>query len=109
MSGAAPRPEAEPLWALGLVVAMIFFAGWLLWYFFRIEILVFLRYLRLTELWIISLFTDRVTGCYEWLKQAPIADTTPTNDGMQLTLRCFGDLSALPHGKTVLDYYNLTG
>jgi intracellular multiplication protein IcmP len=88
---------------------MLVFAGYIIWYFARVEILMVLRYLRLAELFIISLFTDRVNACYAWLKQAPILPANPTNEGLQDTSNCFGDLSVLPQGQTVLDYYSLTG
>ena len=68
------------------------FVGYLFWYFLRIEMLGFLRYMRLGELWIIGLFTDQqFAACYDWLKQAPIRQRCrqpplrhQTNEGVDL-------------------------
>jgi hypothetical protein len=108
MSGSAPKPDAEPLWAMLLVVGLCVFVGSVLWWMFRIQILDVMRYVRLSELWILGLFTDQQNSCYEWLKQATIIEP-PTNNGVTLTVKCFGNLDNLPHGQTANDYFNLSG
>lgn len=110
MAAAAPNPNTEPVWTLFLVLAVLVFVGWIIWSFFRVEFLEFLRYFRLSELWVISLFTDSEANCYAWLKQAPVGSVTPTVDNLQAARKCFGtaSLAALMPGQA-LDYVMLTG
>jgi len=111
MASNAPRAEAEPVWTLFLFIAVLIFAGFIVWSFFRVEFLQFLRYLRLGELWVIGLFSDQEEACYTWLRQAPIGDDVAlTQDNVRLANNCFGVAnlqSVMP--AIAFDFYRLTG
>ncbi|MGE3622366.1 MAG: hypothetical protein AB7H77_00645 [Bdellovibrionales bacterium] len=103
-----PPASAEPTWTLLLFLAVVAFFGFIIWVLLRVQLLEFLRYVRLSELFFIGLFTDKQDYCFDWLKQASIALVDPTNEGMDLAQKCFGDIGALPPEKA-MDFYYLTG
>jgi len=109
MTSNAPRTEAEPLWTLFLFIGVLGFAGWLIWWALRVQMLEGLRYLRLSELWVISLFSDQQNACYEWLKQAPVGNVALTGDNMDKAGRCFGYANLGIPGIDPMDFYRLTG
>ncbi len=90
-------------------MAFFFFAGWLIWWGLRDQLLFMLRYLRLAEMWFVSLFSDQQNACYEWLKQAPIENVIPTPDNVNKAGACFGFANLGLPGINPLDFYHLTG
>jgi intracellular multiplication protein IcmP len=110
MSGGSPSPNTEPVFTLFLLMAVFVFVGWIIWAFFRIELLEVLRYFRLAELWGVGLFTNQAAACYEWLKQAPISNSAPTLDNVRMANQCFGaaNLAAMMPDQSI-NYVELTG
>jgi intracellular multiplication protein IcmP len=108
-SGNAPRPEAEPTWTMFLLLIMLSLFCWAVWYFLKPQFLEFLRYLRLFELWVIGLFTDRTAACYAWLRQAPRGEIVPTVGNAELARNCFGAgyVDSLPSDQAQ-NYFNLS-
>ena len=102
--------EPEPIWTMIFIVGVGVLAAMLFWHVFRIPILEGLRWLRLAELWIISLFTHDQDKCIQWLMHAKtkVIDLSPANVG--ITYDCFGAYNmAGMSAEAKADYFSLTG
>lgn len=99
----------DPTWHLLLFVLIIGGIGWAIWHFFRVELLETLRYIRLAEFWVVSLFDGKVQPCVEWLKVAPAGQNIPTAEVFKAASECFGtaNLRQMPTAEA-LNYYNIT-
>jgi intracellular multiplication protein IcmP len=88
--------------AIGLLV-------WLIWHYFRTELLEIVRYVRLLEIWLVALVDSRVHACSTWLRVANVGNAMPTPEAFQATNACFGaeNLRRLPPAEA-LRYYNVT-
>jgi intracellular multiplication protein IcmP len=104
-----PKEDVEPLWTLLLVLVVFGIIGAVIWSKLRPEALEVLRYLRLFELWIISLFTNENAACIHWLRMVNYSAAPPSSDTVEWTQACFGaaDLAALPADQSI-QYYSLT-
>ena len=106
---AAKGNEEDPTWHLIFLFGIILLLGWLVWHFFRTEILETVRYLRLGEMWLVGLFKPTATACYNWLRIAPVGEGMPSSDVYKWAMLCFGEdnLAHLPP-EVAQGYYNLT-
>jgi len=105
----AAQGNEDPTWHLLLYVTILLGIAYLVWYFFRTEILELLRYVRLAELWLIGLFDSRASACFEWLKSAKAGDkVVPSPETVKAAAACYGaSLTALPTVEA-LEYYNVS-
>ena len=87
MSG--QKNENDASWMLLLIIALVVFFGWLLWHFFKVQILEALRWLRFIELWPLSLVFPQYDPCVHWLTHAKFADPSPSQDMINWTNSCF--------------------
>lgn len=102
--------EPEPLWTSIFIVGVIVLFFVIVWHFFRVPILEGLRWVRLGELWIVSLFTHSQDKCIQWLMRAQTRTIDLSSANVGITYDCFGPyfmagLSAADKA----DYYALTG
>lgn len=109
MSGQKNEPDA--VWTLLLIVAISALGAVIFWHVFRVQLLEGLRYLRLGELWVISLFSHQADVCIKWLMHAPTKlppKNTPEMIGW--TYDCFTPafIVNLP-AELRNDYFTLTG
>ncbi|HEU0118755.1 MAG TPA: hypothetical protein VFR09_09000 [Alphaproteobacteria bacterium] len=89
MSG--QRSDPDQTVSLFLACAVYFIVGWLIWHFFKMPILEFMRWLRFVELWPINLIMGgKYNACLDWLKHTHYLDAAPTPDIIQATRDCFG-------------------
>ena len=96
-------------WTMAFLAIFIFIMAAAFWQFFKIPIVEFLRWLRLSEFWIISLFTDRHDSCIAWLHATHYGDTNPSEDVIRWANDCFGTayLARVPR-KDLIDYFSLS-
>lgn len=88
MSGS--KPETEATWTLLLIIGLIFGFLWLLWHFFRPDVLEVMRWMRFAEIGIISLFDHSYQPCVNWLLHARVNDIHPSPEMIGWTNTCFG-------------------
>lgn len=88
MSG--QKNEPDTIWTLLLMFAVLSLGLAIFWHFFRVPILEALRWLRLGEMWVVSLFTHQQDHCMDWLKmvRAGVVNTSPAM--VNVTYDCFG-------------------
>lgn len=99
----------DPTWHLVLVFILFFAIGWVIWHFFKVQILELARYVRIIELWPIGLFNHRASACAKWLWSAQIGIAMPSQLAIESAGACFGarELSSMP-SQEALQYYNIT-
>lgn len=101
--------DIESGWILFFATVLIIFMTIFLWYIFRQPILEGLRYLRLGEAWIATLFaSEHMSYCRAWLQHARLDDKDPPLQIMQWAQGCFGD-NKLQQYPNPLVLYGLTG
>jgi intracellular multiplication protein IcmP len=102
------KGEEDPTWALLLMFAIVGGFGWAVWHFLQDEILWVLRYVRLAELGVMSLFSAHARACLSWLWQARPGMEIPSVGVVQAASACYGpELAQLPPIEA-LKYYNFT-
>jgi intracellular multiplication protein IcmP len=82
----------DPAIATALFVGFVLAVGWVIWYFNKEYILESLRYMRLSELWVLKLWDVQAASCFNWLKVAPIQlnDQVAAGTGLRmLANECF--------------------
>lgn len=105
MSGKA---DEDPTWTLLFICLILCGAGWAVWHFFQGPILVVLKYLRLSELGLESLFSARARACLDWLWKAHVGIALPDALTVEAATACYGpSLQRLPTVEA-LNYYNFT-
>lgn len=100
----------DPTWSLLLMVGLFGAGAWLIWYFFKIQIMEGLRYFRLAELAIFASFDEQSRACLVWLKDAPVGEgIVPSNDVFQKAVACYGASELKKLSTTeALRYYSIT-
>ena len=84
------QPQAEATWTVLVFAIVIGGTAYAIWHFFGDYILEALRWLRLGEVWLVSLVDHQQKACVDWLLHAQKHGTDPSNDMIQYTYRCFG-------------------
>jgi intracellular multiplication protein IcmP len=99
----------DPAWHLLFFVAVISLLIYLIWYFFKIQLLEIVRYVRLAELGVLSLFDSQARACLAWLQTAPVNNKIPTPEVIEAAAKCYGiqSLKQLPPAEA-LHYYNIS-
>ena len=95
-----------------LLLAVVVIIGWAIWYFWGDAILEGLRWLRLGELWVLSLFDSHARDCAQWLRIAQVGNQQKVSmDVASAAYQCFGPESFEIFVKegTAYDYFNITG
>lgn len=106
----ADGKDTDPLWMLLLLLSLPILFVWVVWSFYKPEILEALRWVRLVELAPFTLFSKQASACFSWLRQAQVGETIiPTTATYQAALACYGPdmLRSMPNADA-LHYYNLT-
>jgi intracellular multiplication protein IcmP len=103
------KGDAEPGFVLFMLGAILFGILWLLWHSFKGPILELMRWLRYSELWIISFFTDKQDACLSWLRYVRFNDLAPPPQIIQWTQACFGpDILDQMAAEDSIQYYQLS-
>ncbi|NCC04030.1 MAG: hypothetical protein EOM37_08310 [Proteobacteria bacterium] len=99
----------DPTTTFLLVLGVFGLLGYAVWYFFRIEILTAIQYIRLVELAPLALFSDHVQYCVSWLKNASVTSEVPSDDVIMATRGCFGAsrVASMPV-IDAMNYYTVT-
>lgn len=107
MSGG--KQESEATWTMLLIVGVVSMFLWLLWHFFRGQVLEVMRWIRLAEIGPISIFDSGYRPCVSWLLHAHVNDVRPSADMIGWTNSCFG-VNFLQHvpSADVPFYYQLS-
>ncbi len=101
--------DEDPAWHLLFLIAILAVLVWLVWRFFGNEMMQFVRYVRLAEMYIISLFDSDARACLKWLRIAPVGNNVPTTNVYAAAIECYGaeGLRRLPPAEA-LKYYNVS-
>jgi intracellular multiplication protein IcmP len=102
--------EPDAMWTMFWLAIVLTLGAVIFWHYFKGPILEVLRWLRFAELWIVSLFTDRNDACLDWLRNARLNDTSPSDNMIAWTNQCFGSdyLGQLP-AQDQNSYFMLSG
>lgn len=105
----AGQSNEDPTMHLVVYVAVFLGIGWLIWSLFKVEILQFLRYFRLAELWFIGLFDSGARACFNWLKVAQVGNAAPSLEAIQAATACYGkgNLTQMSPSEAI-QYYNVS-
>ncbi|MGE4351895.1 MAG: hypothetical protein AB7E52_06875 [Bdellovibrionales bacterium] len=106
---AAGNNNEDATMVLVMFICILCATAWILWYFFHDQFLQIVRYVRLAEFAIPSLFDRQAAACFSWLRHAEVGMNVPTQATYEATLGCFG-ASAIPALPTqeALKYYTVT-
>jgi len=99
----------DPVWILLILLTVIGGICWGIWVFFEPQFLTGLKYLRMAELGIMSIYDDRAGYCFTWLRYAPVGELMPTDSVRLASHNCFGagDIQSMPIQEAI-KYYNIT-
>jgi len=102
----------DPVWILLLLILIFMVIGWAVWHFFGPQILMGLKYMRLVEMGILSVFDDHAGYCFTWLRKAPMGSALvsfPTDEVRRAAYGCFGAeaLQSMPV-QQAKNYYTIT-
>ena len=86
----AGNNNEDPVWILLLLIAILIGVGWAVWYFFEPQFLQGIKYVRLVETGIMSLFDTRAGYCFSWLREAQGGAMFPTDSVRRAAYGCFG-------------------
>jgi len=96
----------DPTVTLVLFFGIIGVMIWGLWYVFKLDILEFIRYIRMAEITLLIPFDDRAPACFKWLQEAQTGTAMPTNATVAAAIGCFGrdSITAMPASERMLFY-----
>lgn len=105
----ASRPQMEPGWTVFFFIVFVCILAIAFWQVAKVPILEVLRWLRISEFWIVGLFTHSQDSCMQWLKSVKFGDRSPTRDIIVYTNECFGPgYLSLISAKDLPDYFMLS-
>ncbi|HBM90873.1 MAG TPA: hypothetical protein DD400_03215 [Rhodospirillaceae bacterium] len=87
---AANNNNEDPVWMLLALCAIFVGALWGIWYFFKPELLEFMRYVRMAEIAPLIPFDKSASACFHWLHVAPIGNEVPDSSVLLASADCFG-------------------
>lgn len=99
----------DPTWHLLLFLFVFGLLIWMVWHFFRTEILEVVRYTRLLELYIFALFDSGARACLTWTRIAPVGNYLPTPEVYKATFDCFGaqNIRSMPPAEAI-QFFNVS-